>query len=274
MNNVYYFTDIHGQKELFDYVINYIGPDSTLIFGGDACDRGDNGYYIMKQLLARPNTIYLKGNHEDIFVMAANEFMQHFPAYNNMSLETIERILKRVKLFPWKYEALQLCLYNGGKQTLIDWLLHEENKEQFVNTINNLPLTYSYNNLDFCHAGGVYQNFISTTPNKDSFLWDRSAFDYGWAPDRICIHGHTPVASLPKYYRKSLPQEWYPLKYCGDFNENYTGFKIDMDTAAFYYGRIFVLDCNNLIASGFYDEKIEKSELPCHNIKAIEKINL
>ena len=279
-NKVFYFTDIHGQLQLFNYIIHYcntIDPDCTIIFGGDACDRGIHGYEIMKTLLNNDNIIYLKGNHEDMFVSAAKEFMEHFGIYGNLSLETIERIIKSINVFDYKYQNLQTYLYNGGKETLIDWLTKEQHKETFIEKINALPLTYSYNNIDFCHAGSVYPAFIKE--NKDihtitDLLWNRTAFDYGWAQDRICIHGHTPTLIMPKRYGGKMPlSEIHPVKYCGNFDDKYTGYKINMDTGAFASGRIFVLDCNNLIATGFYDKNIEDQNAMVHEIKQIENIN-
>ena len=280
MNNVFYFTDIHGHLHLFNHIINYcntIDPNCTIIFGGDACDRGPNGYEIMKSLLNNKNVIYLKGNHEDMFVKAAKEFMEHFPAYGNMSLETITRILKGINVFDNKYPALQIYLYNHGKETLIDWLLKEPKKEEFVKKIDALPLTYSYKNIDFCHAGGVYPSFIRKQKDSsdiDNVLWNRTAFEYGWAPDRICIHGHTPTPAMSKKYGGRMPiSEAHPIKYRGNFDERYTGYKIDMDTGVFADGRIFVLDCNQLIATGFYDHDSNDTKKLKHNIEKIEDIN-
>lgn len=280
-NKVFYFTDIHGHLHLCNYIINYcntLDPDCAIIFGGDACDRGIYGYEIMKVLLNSENIIYLKGNHEDMFVKAAKEFMEHFPAYGNMSLETITRILKGVNIFDNKYPALQIYLYNGGKETLIDWLLKEPRKEEFVERINSLPLTYSYKNIDFCHAGGVYPSFTREQKNEldmESILWNRTAFDYGWAPNRICIHGHTPTPAMPKRCGGRMPiHEAHPLKYRGDFDDKYTGYKINMDTGVFASGRIFILDCCNLIATGFYDHEINDTEKLAHNIEKLIDINL
>ena len=75
--NHYVMSDIHGMGDLFDKAMNYLEEDNEpyqLIYLGDACDRGPDGYRIMKQLLRNPNVIYLKGNHEDLFVKSARAF--------------------------------------------------------------------------------------------------------------------------------------------------------------------------------------------------------
>jgi serine/threonine protein phosphatase 1 len=71
----YVMSDIHGMGSLFDEVMSFLNEQDEyqLIFLGDACDRGTDGYRIMKSLLENPNVIYLKGNHEDLFVKAVHE---------------------------------------------------------------------------------------------------------------------------------------------------------------------------------------------------------
>ena len=54
---VYAFSDIHGQGELFDLIVEFMERDHTqylCYFLGDACDRGPDGYRIMEHLLAKP----------------------------------------------------------------------------------------------------------------------------------------------------------------------------------------------------------------------------
>ena len=54
---IFYFTDIHGARPLFDEIMNYCheqDDEAMIIFGGDAIDRGKDGYAIMKELLDNP----------------------------------------------------------------------------------------------------------------------------------------------------------------------------------------------------------------------------
>ena len=48
------FSDIHGQRELFDQVMAEIGSDDTVYFLGDAIDRGPDGWNILKELMNAP----------------------------------------------------------------------------------------------------------------------------------------------------------------------------------------------------------------------------
>ena len=254
MSKIYYFTDIHGYKKLYEEVIKYCG-NNQIIFGGDAADRGPDGYSIMKDLLARDNIIYLKGNHEQLFVNAAREFKSHFPN-PQFDINRLEQILKTMFIFDYKYSAIQLLCYNGGKNTLKDWFL-DGMPMDIVEKLDKLPITHSYKNLDFCHAGGTYQCFCKqnkTAIDIEYCLWDRDSFNYGWAPDRICIHGHTPVNATP--YKTSIIQ---PIKYYGKWKEEYTGAKIDMDAGIYISGKIFILNCDTLEVCGFQHITSESS---------------
>lgn len=81
MHDIFYFTDIHGMYDLYRAIMDYCNeqdPEAMIIFGGDACDRGKDGYKIMKELLDNPQVLYLKGNHEDLFVHAAWYLMREY----------------------------------------------------------------------------------------------------------------------------------------------------------------------------------------------------
>lgn len=266
MGKVYYFTDIHGELPLFNAIMNYCSNDSLIIFGGDAIDRGKDGYKIMTELLNNPRVIYLKGNHEDMFVAAVREFKQHFPN-PQFNQKRLEQILAGINTFDYKYPAIQLFLYNGGKPTFLNWF-NDGMPMDIIKQLENLPITFSYNNLDFCHAGGVYKSFIhKNRQDRDFMLWDRGAFEYGWTPNRICVHGHTPVAAMPRNFQNMTKENITPLKYCGKFAEEMTGYKINMDTGVYWSKRIFVLNCNTLITTGFLEDEQ-------HIIKQIETLTL
>ena len=84
--SVYAFSDIHGQRKLFDQVMAEIGPDDTVYFLGDAIDRGPNGWAILKELMNDPRVIYIKGNHEDMMCNALWRYPDYPPISNAMSI--------------------------------------------------------------------------------------------------------------------------------------------------------------------------------------------
>lgn len=267
------FTDIHGCKRLYDAIIKYCmesDPNCTIVFTGDACDRGEDGYAIMKDLLARENVVYLKGNHEDMFIKAARAFRTYCEEeryYQSYSSERIKGRLKRVAQYN---EDIKLCIYNGGASTILAWAEDGFNMH-FVNQIAKLPLVYSYDQIDFSHAGGVFPSFkrIKENDNPDEYdieniLWDRHSFGFAWENDRLLVHGHTPVIHMPARYSKVQPDlklmDLRPALYRGNIDERFNGFKLNLDMGTFASGLAFVFNCDSKEVIGFYDDKIINKE--------------
>jgi len=275
MHNIFYFTDLHGQLKLFHAIKDWChlqDSECTIIYGGDAADRGEDGYQIMKELLDDKRIIYLYGNHEDLFVRAAKAVLKTYEKnkeyLHNCNDTRASEIISHMHTI--KDSDVELYLYNGGNPTLTAWLCDGANKE-FVDNIATLPVTFSYGYIDFCHAGGNYNAFKEVSsaeynnirPNSYAIkncIWDRNSIPLGWETSRVCIHGHTPTIHLPSgiYGRDKRMKNIHP---CAWFDRmggksKRGGMKIDMDTATAYSGRIYVLNCLTGIASGFYDPNI------------------
>ena len=249
--------------------------EPTIIFGGDACDRGQDGYQIMKELLDNPSVIYLKGNHEEMFCKAAREMRIKFTLPKD-DREKIQNALHSSLIFDYKYLDIPLALTNGGEPTLIDWAL-DGMPTQIIQQLEKLHYTCNYEQYDFCHAGGTYPTFERVAnceyrgiePDKmdiDAILWDRYSFNHGWASGRTVIHGHTPVPELKKIKKIKFMKNC-PFKYEGFYNEKYTGAKIDMDTGVAFTNKIFVLNILTMKATGF--ELIKNDR-----VKQVETISL
>lgn len=287
MHDIFYFTDVHGCYDLYRAAMDYCFEQDNapiIIYGGDACDRGPNGYKIMKELLDNPQVMYLKGNHEDLFVHAAWAIKKGYE--HQIDEDLVWSYLYNEEMSDYGNHDVQLCLFNGGYQTLHDWMM-DGMPMNFVDKIQHLPVTFSYENLDFCHAGGRYREFQKVARdeydvqfiNKDDFMmlvWDRNYLGQGWAPDRTCIFGHTPTPYLAaKYYGqdKSLANA-HPCAYTGLLDDRFDGRKIDMDTGAFASGRLYVLNCLTMQAQGFRDIDLGNNEIRKHEIEKIECIQL
>lgn len=275
MHDIFFFTDVHGCYDLYRAAMDYCNQqddEATIIYGGDACDRGPDGYKIMKELLDNPKVIYLKGNHEDIFFHAAMTIKHDFN--REVTPDNISDYLLNNEL-EFYNSPVNNHLYNGGYQTLYDWMV-DGMPDEIINRINKLPLTFSYENLDFCHAGGDYKTFARVNTNeyegepvdKDDLMmliWDRNYLGLGWAPNRTCIFGHTPTPHLPaKYYGKDKSlTSVHPCAYYATLSDKWAGRKIDMDTGAFNTHKLYVLNCLTMEAQGFQkkESKIRKDEI-------------
>ena len=285
MHDIFYFTDVHGMYDLYRAIMDYCNeqdPEAMIIFGGDAIDRGPQGYRIMKELLDNPKVAYLKGNHEDMFVRAAD--IIHKEYHGNYSRENIENFLYNCNMHDYGFASVQDVIFNGGWNTLRDWML-DGAPMNIVTQIRNLPLTAQYENLDFCHAGGdpkAYiraakaeydENFVDKE-DAENLIWDRNWLGFGWIPTRTCIFGHTPTPHLPaKYYgQDKATAHAHPCKYVGMIDERLTGHRIDMDTGAFASGRLYVLNCLTMKVVGFKDNDFKDDEIRKHEIEKIEVI--
>lgn len=179
-DNFFVFSDTHGNYNLWKKVEEFIAGRPA-IFLGDAADRGADGYQIMKELLDSKNIIYLKGNHEDMFVKAAFA-----------SLHEDENPEKA-------FQTKCLLHYNGGQITWQDWQ-DDGSPFDIVRKLNKLPLTFSAGQYDFCHSGCLKKQWEHRDEiSQDNFIWNRSHFPHDWFEGRTLIHGHTITRYLTCY---------------------------------------------------------------------------
>ena len=284
MHDIFYFTDVHGYYQLYKAAMDYClkcDPDCMIIYGGDACDRGPDGYRIMRELLNNPQVVYLKGNHEDMFVDAARFILNDYN--DKLEPQVIKDYLYAASLRDYSAPQVALSLYNGGLDTLMSWML-DGMPNDFISQIDKLPLTFSTDTIDFCHAGTIPKIFKRVAedeyngdiPDKDDtefILWDRNMLGYGWLSNRTCVYGHTPTPYLPaKYYGKDKSLAGaHPCKYVSNLDERLDGAKIAMDVGTANSGKLYVLNCLTMKAQGFRDLNFN-SEEKNHTIEQIEVI--
>lgn len=279
MHDIFYFTDVHGCYDLYRAAMDYCfeqDPECTIIFGGDAIDRGPDGYKIMKELLEHPQVGYLKGNHEDMFIDAAKVIKKEY--CDPLEEEFIDHYL----VYTHGSEEVYLCIRNGGFSTLKAWML-DGMPNKIIEELAQLSVTFSYENLDFCHAGGNYKVFkevakaeyndIQLKDAESFLLWDRAYLGQGWAPGRTCIFGHTPATEIAaKYYgRDKSMRNIHPCAYNATLDDKWTGRKICMDACTAFSGKLYVLNILTMQVQGFLDTDLENDEIRKHDI---EKINV
>ena len=229
--NHYVMSDIHGMGDLFDEVMNYLEEDNEpyqLIYLGDACDRGPDGYRIMKQLLRNPNVVYLKGNHEDLFVKAAYAFRRLCQDEHMTSNQIYEAYGRDVSYIMQMEQDMWLHYANGGTSTFESWI-KDGCPQGIITQLQKLPVKYSYKNYDFCHAGCL--SYYFENDDEKEMIWSRRHFPMPWIKGRTLIHGHTPVMHLFHGGREYQAIEDTPPKYLQPVR--YSVNKIDMDTGAF-----------------------------------------
>lgn len=224
-------SDIHGMGGLWEQVKEELEQEeTTLIFLGDACDRGPDGYRIMKEMLAMPNVIYLMGNHEDLFVRACFA-IKDAAAHEGLTVCEYANQFNTISDMMWSGEYdTQLHMGNGGIPTIEAWIA-DGAPVDIVGKIATLPVNLQMGKYDFCHAGCSQENWGS-----GDMLWDRNHFGEKWIKGRVLIHGHTPVKYIYDYIEEEVPRVWKPLRYSTN--------KIGMDTCVFKTDTICLLDLN------------------------------
>lgn len=248
MKKAYAMSDLHGQGNLFYQAVEWMeqdsGGDYLCFFLGDAIDRGPDGWEIMNYLLDHPdNFVYLKGNHEDLFVKSMEDYLEICDSEGYSPVEFATRFDNVRILMSYGYDMI-LHLHNGGEPTFTSWL-KAGCPRKYIKLLSELPVFDTLTIVDekdqpreiysFCHAGCTMQEWVDK--DEEAALWSRDHFSEEWSDcdiPTIMVHGHTPVGSMPEQYCNHMSATnilWYA-----------NGTKIDIDCACFRYGILAVLD--------------------------------
>jgi hypothetical protein len=215
---VYATTDLHGEYELWQQIKNYLKENDTLIYLGDAIDRGDRGFEIFMELLDDPRVYFICGNHEDLM-------------YGNYFGNTLASQYKK----DWNL--------NGGKATRMNIEeikllknLPNDFHLKYVERVFSLPSYATYTNsagqtFICCHAGftpGSKWDSLDEFQKGFQYLWNRDHFKDSWPQgyeNTYIIHGHTAIQNV----LFDIPD----LKRTCDFPLIYAdGHKINLDIAS------------------------------------------
>ena len=189
-NKIYAIGDIHGQLHKLKGLIEKLPIDDTcqLVFVGDYIDRGEYSFEVIEYLInlyKRYNCVFLKGNHEDLFM--------------NFMLG----------------ESDDMFVCNGGDSTIQSYKNNGYDISQFIEyQRRNLPIThvnfykslknyYETDDYIFVHAGLLPKNIPLSEQPVDVLLWERYDFinsDFDWG--KKVIFGHTPNREILNMHNK------------------------------------------------------------------------
>lgn len=181
---IYAIGDIHGCPQELAVLLNHlksiecISPADLIIFLGDYIDRGQNPKQVIEILLKIqlefPNTIFLKGNHEDMLL--------NFLGFPGM--------------------AGKFYLQNGGITTLSSYgLAHtyiasevlENFPKDHLQFIQTLRYGVSIGDYLFVHAGVNPSRHIDNQRGED-LMWIRDEFMINsHNVGKTVVFGHTPL---------------------------------------------------------------------------------
>lgn len=225
----YVMSDLHGYIEIYKKVKKILNPEDTVYFLGDAGDRGPESWECIKTIMSDPQFIYLKGNHEDMLVEAATDY-----------LEGDER---------WDHKSWSLSARNGGIHTLEAWEA-DPYRKQWLAKIKKLPTWDTYDTDDrtyvLSHAGftpwkSEHEDMIEL-PTDEDMMWNRNHWlenpkDTEIDTDVVIVHGHTPIP----YIAMDLWMDWEggALWYNG-------GRKVCIDSGGFFTHEWILLNLDTM----------------------------
>ena len=171
----YIIGDVHGHYEklrnLFDELRSHINPDDTVIFLGDYIDRGPSSFEVIEFLLALSGvyrTVFLMGNHEDMFITYLNRKDYTGNYFRNGGGYTVKSYIKNLN-------ALIL-------------------PDAHIDFLNNLKLYYEGDDFIAVHAGLNPDIEDISLQTREDILWIRHDFylaEKRWP--KTIIFGHTPT---------------------------------------------------------------------------------
>ena len=179
--SVYAVSDLHGHLDLYNQIKEFLKPEDIVYCLGDCGDRGPQPWQTIKAVAKNEQFIYLKGNHEDMLVKAATEYLN--PDWG------------------WDTHHQRLLYSNGGERTF-EQLLEEQFYREWVGYLRDLPTYEIYTNTNgkkifLCHAGLTWRDKI---PSDKDLIWNREHFYDDWKDEEeyIVVHGHTPMIYLAR----------------------------------------------------------------------------
>lgn len=196
---IYVISDIHGNKENFDSILEKINlqTEDSLYILGDVIDRYPYGIQLLQQIMQMPNARMLLGNHEWMMMKALGIGYRGLPemagtdgAYQ--SHEPVE------ELFSHWYE-------NDGEVTHEAWKrLPGEEQERLGRFLADLPLSYDVRvdgkHFKLVHAAPVefYRPVLSSHyENAVEFaVWNRELFCYRFDIGATVVFGHTATCYM------------------------------------------------------------------------------
>lgn len=216
---VFCCSDLHGQGWAWDAIKDRLAPSDYLYFLGNAIDRGPDGVRIMQEILNRPNTTYIRGNHEQMMLDGM------FGSYDAMSLWT----------------------YNGGWTTQkVLANMSEEGTKNLLQEVNALPFYVEYINPDGIKIIMTHSGYTFDMSDWYQMIWNRTHYyTEGIIPvNTLIVHGHTPTPYLCRAIEEVIPEglAWYD-----------NGHKIDVDLGVHFTKKTCLLNLDTLEEEIIYE---------------------
>ncbi|MGX7420197.1 metallophosphoesterase [Carnobacterium gallinarum] len=185
---VFVIGDIHGQIQLFNEMLTKWQPETQqLILIGDLGDRGEDPkacFLLAKKLVKEQGGIYLKGNHEDLFLRFLDNPEDYYQNYClNGGMRTLESLLHSG--LDDEYSPTEMSM------------MIKSHYPDLVEFLKGLPLYFEWHQYLFVHAGvDLTKSDWKKTTDYD-FMWIRAPFHEGKnMTGKVIVFGHTITPAL------------------------------------------------------------------------------
>lgn len=217
MTTYYAIADLHGRFDLLKLAVDKIGKVAKspykIITLGDYIDRGPQSKQIIDMLMGMsqyPDTICLKGNHEDMAVESITKLPNINWWVSNGGAKTVDSYASQVlNLDSWSIKLPQGVI-----------------PDEHVKWMASLPIYYETEKQLFVHAG-VPQSEMKLPPKHAHHLQDMMWMLYGkddgrgWRGKHV-VHGHHQFADGPHVWHSK------------------SGGRTDLDCWAYHTGRLVI----------------------------------
>ena len=178
--------DIHGRLGKLRELLGQVWPDAEdqVVFLGDYIDRGPDSRGVIDFLLAFakrfPQTVFLRGNHEQLFLDALVE-------RGIRAGKTLREISPLYRRYAGGGDT-ELFLGNGGSATLLSYEGNWELPPEHLLFLEKTVLTYRSGRYLFVHAGAG-DGFEAEEQDPFVLLWSR--FSPPGRGEEVQVVGHT-----------------------------------------------------------------------------------
>ena len=189
---VYAIGDIHGRDDLLEALLAKIDADDAgrsraetqIIFLGDLPDRGPTSRQVIERAMAladaRPDTVFLKGNHEELLIRVWDGDRQ--------TASTFHRAGGRETLMSYGVTAEQ---YDGWDLGDVTEATGRVVPKAHIDFLRSFRPAYRLGDYFFAHAG-VRPGIALDDQEEKDLRWIRAEFiestaDFG----AVVVHGHT-----------------------------------------------------------------------------------
>lgn len=182
--------DVHGRLDLLEQLLSRLPQDRPIFLVGDVIDRGDQSAQVMDYLMARPDLVCLRGNHEAMLISFLLEpELKGRRWLHNGGVETLESFG-----ITGLTETATDAALRGARDAIFDAL-----GDAGLRWLSDLPAVRWSGNVVITHAGAD-PNLPMDEHDETTFVWGHPDFlrkprtDGFWV-----VHGHTimdrPVAA-------------------------------------------------------------------------------